>query len=521
MKKKKTKNKIAIIFFFGIILLGFTFRFIKFSNIPVSLNRDELALGYNAFALASEGKDEWGQSWPITFKSFGDYKLPGYIYLLIPFVKLFGLTDFAIRLPSLIAGIINIWLIFLIAKKTFPKQPLTPFFAALMLALMPWAIHYSRIGFEAQVGLSFTLATIYLLISSQKSKKLSLLAPLTLMAAMLTYNSPLLLSPFILLSYIFLFYSNHKKHLLISFASLLLFVVAIFIAITSLLSVSQAKTGIIIFTDPTLNYFQREARLHLSDTSQLLASVFANKYVFFSKVTIQNYLKTFSPIFLLTQGGQHSWHSIPNWAHFTYTQYGLFFLGLIIIISKYRHKLSLWLLFLLLIGPMPAAITVDAPHTTRSLLFLSLAALPIAVSLTWIYQQFCSKKYLSFILILIVLAESTFFLKDYLFTYPQKHGASWKTGLKQAIFNINSYPTDLPVYITDYQSSPYIYVLFYQQILPSQFLPSVKYYPPDNAGLIHVKAFTRYHFVSDKNQALPQSLLIDTVESGQMVLTPF
>jgi len=87
--------------------------------------------------------------------------------------------------------------------------------------------------------------------------------------------------------------------------------------------------------------------------------------------------RSFSPQYLITQGGSHPWHSIHNHSHFYWSVY---FLGLVgIITSLYaviktklktetgRNLLSLiWLLFASL---LPSIVTVDAPHATRSLLF--------------------------------------------------------------------------------------------------------------------------------------------------------
>ena len=39
------------------------------------------------------------------FRSFDDYKLPGYIYLTAGSEKLFGLTEFAVRIPKCVSGV--------------------------------------------------------------------------------------------------------------------------------------------------------------------------------------------------------------------------------------------------------------------------------------------------------------------------------------------------------------------------------------------------------------------------------
>ena len=65
-----------------ILLLAIVVRFWALGSLPVILNRDEAALGYNALLLVQQGVDEWGRQWPITLTSFGDYKLVGYVLLL-------------------------------------------------------------------------------------------------------------------------------------------------------------------------------------------------------------------------------------------------------------------------------------------------------------------------------------------------------------------------------------------------------------------------------------------------------
>ena len=101
----------------SITLLAFFLRVWQLGQLPAILNRDEAALAYNAYLLSTTGQDEWQKSWPLTLESFGDYKLAGYPLLLIPFLKIFGLTDLAVRLPSALAGTVLVPLVFLLAKK--------------------------------------------------------------------------------------------------------------------------------------------------------------------------------------------------------------------------------------------------------------------------------------------------------------------------------------------------------------------------------------------------------------------
>ena len=102
---------------FSIVVLSFITRFFNLGSLPPALNRDEAALGYNAYSILKTAKDEHGQFLPLSFKSIGDYKMPLYIYATVIPVKLFGLNDFSIRFWSALAGVISVVMIYLITKK--------------------------------------------------------------------------------------------------------------------------------------------------------------------------------------------------------------------------------------------------------------------------------------------------------------------------------------------------------------------------------------------------------------------
>ena len=121
------------------------------------LDWDETALGYNAWSLIRTGKDEYGQKWPLVFRSFDDYKPPLYFYLLIPIIKIFGLTDWAVRLPSALFGSLAVIAVYFLVKELFGKKSLLPLIATFLFAISPWHLYFCRIGFEAKVGLSLNI----------------------------------------------------------------------------------------------------------------------------------------------------------------------------------------------------------------------------------------------------------------------------------------------------------------------------------------------------------------------------
>ena len=166
--------------FLAIIIAASIVRFAGLSQLPQALNRDEAAIGYNAYSLLTTGKDEHGVAWPLNFKSIGDYKMPGYIYATILPVKVFGLNDFSIRFWSAVAGVSAVVAIYLITNNLL---------ATALMAFNPWAIFYSRIGFEANLALALFLVGWWLLLKKRWGGYLFWLL------AGLTYSSSLIFIP--------------------------------------------------------------------------------------------------------------------------------------------------------------------------------------------------------------------------------------------------------------------------------------------------------------------------------------
>src|SRR4030088_86689 len=65
---------------------------------------DEAAFGYNGWAIAHFGVDQYGVHWPLFFRSFGDYKGPVGVYSVALLTTFLPLSAFTVRLPTALAG---------------------------------------------------------------------------------------------------------------------------------------------------------------------------------------------------------------------------------------------------------------------------------------------------------------------------------------------------------------------------------------------------------------------------------
>ena len=169
-KSQISAKQVHWILFFLILCLGVFARTWEFRSLPPGLNPDEASIGVDAFNLLHYGIDRNGISFPVIFISWGSGQNALYGYVLIPFITLFGLSPFTIRLPMLITGILTIPLLYYVAKETLNKDfgLLSMFF----LAISPWHILLSRWGLEANIFPFVFLAGYACLLSIKKDDKL-------------------------------------------------------------------------------------------------------------------------------------------------------------------------------------------------------------------------------------------------------------------------------------------------------------------------------------------------------------
>src|SRR3989344_4192877 len=207
-------KKVSVLLFCIILLIAVSLRFYQISNLPPSLNWDEVSIGYNAYSILKTARDEWGHFLPLSFRAFGDYKLPLYIYLDVPFVAILGLNEIAVRFPSLLSGIGVVLLVFLILKELTKSIHLS-LWGMFISAILPWLVIFSRIALEANLALFMATASFYLFLLAHRKKSLLLYSAILLGLSAFSYNSSrILILPFLFLI-VFLFRPFEKKRIFI------------------------------------------------------------------------------------------------------------------------------------------------------------------------------------------------------------------------------------------------------------------------------------------------------------------
>lgn len=119
--------------------------------------------------------------WFITKYPIGDFHPPGWFALLWVWGHIFGFSEMAVRLPSVILGTVTVGLLFLLGKELFGKK--VGLLAAFLLSIAPLHVYYSQ---EARMyvlaAFSVTLSFYFLnrLIFKEKYSKLGFVLSLVL-----------------------------------------------------------------------------------------------------------------------------------------------------------------------------------------------------------------------------------------------------------------------------------------------------------------------------------------------------
>lgn len=428
-----------------IIFLAALVRFWDLGSVHLGFFRDEAALGLNTYSILKTGLDEYGQKFPIFLRSFEVFFLPGYVYLSIPLVFLFGLSEFSTRFLSALSGTLLILSIYAVAKQLFYSVKISTL-VALLVAFSPWAIFYSRGAFEGNLALAFFSFGIYLWLKFQetKRKKFFYLSLIIFILSMYSYQAPRLVVP------IFLFFAiitqkNWWEQKKLWFLGLVI--------------------GLILYS-PILFLTFSAAGQHRAIGVSVFGGINGNTP---SNLPLpleisSLYLQYFSPYNLFWQSDYNMQRIVNGFSSFYFWQLPFLFIGVCsLFYKKIKHKNLL--IFWLLITPIPAALTRDPFHTYRALLFFLPLTLVIGLGINEVFGRFARFSKIAISLFIIIL---TFSVLNYLFSLlymtPVTNWRDWDFGYKDISAIIKNEPQSLKIVIDDPNTESYIYLLFYQII---------------------------------------------------------
>lgn len=465
---KIIKNWILIV----VLVVAALVRFWNLGINPPHLTPDEASLGYNAYSILKTGKDEFGKTLPIVFKSFGDYKPGLYVYLTVPSVAVFGLTEFSTRFPSAFAGVLSVLFIFLIIKELFPERKYLPILGAFVSAVNPWLIFFSRGAWEVNLSLTLTLIGIFLFLKSLKNSKFIIYSAVPFALTLLTYQGAKISTGIVLVVLTFIYWKQildyDRRHLIKAF------VVGFIISIPIFMSFVNGETGRLnvfsVFSYPrSTEYIQAmldEGGEKIGDIKYFL---FHPESLNFLRGIMGRWFNHFSGRFLFFEGDwANPRHSSPNQGVLLFSDLILLIIGVASIVKFGSKKQNQFVWLWLILAPLASALSRDQVHAVRSLgmaipLIIIIASGMERVALFLQRQKVLLIKILALLSFGFVYVFSlAYYLDSYFVHLPSHNSNLWEYGYKQMVEVIkpiqNNYKA---INVQQSFAQPYIFFLFY------------------------------------------------------------
>lgn len=318
---------------------------------PVGFFVDEASIAYNAHTVAQHGRDEYGSFFPLYFRAFGEYKSPVYIYLLSAVFWLTGPTVLVARMLSAVAGLTAVLLLAVLGAR-LTGQRIVGLILFISAGLTPWLFEISRLVFE--VALLPAILGLFLLQLQKAAKRrqwswltvVGLAATLGLLTY--TYSVGRLLAPLLALGLTPFLTRDRWRQL---------------VCVWIIFGVTLLPLAVFTVRHPGAlsERFKFVTYVKPGDSKGQVAFRF-----------LQNYASSFSPRSWLIKGDPEPRHHLPGMGSLLAGVVVLALIGIIVILL--RHRRDPWwrfILFGMLISPIPTSLTLDHFHTLR------LIALPI------------------------------------------------------------------------------------------------------------------------------------------------
>ncbi|HEV2339177.1 MAG TPA: glycosyltransferase family 39 protein [Patescibacteria group bacterium] len=507
-------KNLYLFFVIATFCVAFFLRFYHFSDLPMGLNQDETAIGYNASLILQTGRDEYGHFLPLYFKSFGDYKLPVYIYLTSFSEKLFGFTAFAVRFWSALLGSCTIVIAFFLVAYIARNKWLS-FTTAALLTVNPWQLFFSRIALEVNIANFFlTLGVLLFLMGIDKKKLLLLtLSLLSFGLSLYSYNVARFVAPVMLCFLISLKWKEiHNTPLFWKVFSVVLFFIILSPFVMTLFSSSgfTMQKNVLIFggqSQANILMF----RSYLVSLPNLITKLFFNNIVLWVWVYLGNLIGFFSPGFFFLQGSTFS-VSVGNVGMFYPFEAIAIAAGCFLAFTDKRLRVFTgWFLIVLCI----VSLSAETPHATRDFV----AIIPLTVFsaagllciFSWIQKQPTVIRNMLFTVCFLLIGYSlVYFAASYTQQFPALSAQTYRAEDKPlALFLKSREGTYQHIVIATDADFIYTSLLFYQQYPAKNFLATARHEP--DSLFIHLQQVGKYAFAPidwSKVSTMKRTLLV-------------
>jgi len=464
-------------------------RLVALDTVPNGLYADEAAFGYNAWAVATTGVDEHGQSWPLFFQSFDDWKSPAYIYALAPLTRILGLTPAVERLPAALCGIAVCALLALAAYRLTRSRPVS-LLVLLTAAVEPWLVVENRVGFDVNVLVLCIAGAIWALAHASETGRRRWFAVAGVWAAIAVYayTTGRLVGVLLLLAITagFAFPRQRWRGWWLSAIPVVASYGVLFAWSHNHADALTARYNVVGI---------------LADHPSLLTAVHR---------AVNNYIQYWGAPFLATHGDGNLRHNTGYGGELLIVTLPAIVAGIVVCALRWREAMPRFTLAGLLLAPLPAALTMDGtPHALRAAVMLPFLLLASVYGWQWMLPLLMRRRLVGGVLLAVALVESVVFFNDMYHYWPQRAAPWFEAGLGPAIVYAHDIAgTRHQVVLSSRWEAPYIAPLFWLQVDPRR-------YQRDGTEAAGVR-------IADLSAAQPGDIMVvspyDTVPPGATLL---
>ncbi|MFZ5366034.1 MAG: glycosyltransferase family 39 protein [Patescibacteria group bacterium] len=475
--RKLFKNYWALIL---IVILAAGLRLYDLGKTPPSLMWDETALGYNAYSILKTARDEYGNFLPVIFKSFGDYKPGLYVYLTVPFVAVFGLSEMAVRLPSALGGVATVLLVYLLTRAFFPKEKFSiGEIAALVLAISPWHIEFSRGAWEANLAVFLVVFGTLVFLKALQDTRFLPLAAVIFGLTFLAYQGAKVFTSLFIFG-LLIFYQKDIRKISVRVLLVSAFCLAIFLApiFWGTLSGMGGRARVMsVFSYPRSGEeIQEILNQDKISQSSLIFRLFHSETLNFGRGILGRYFNHFSGRFLFFEG---DWSNkrlgVPYMGVMYFIEITFLLVGIYFLARQKETRARNFIFYWLLISPLPAAATRDSISAVRALNMVIplvfITGVGIYQTILWLKNYSRLIQCILYSIFCILYSWNFFYFLDQYFIHAPIHNSSTSQyGYREVVNFVAPIAKNYDkIIFTQKYGQPYIYWLFYTKYNPSDY----------------------------------------------------
>ncbi|MEI7652889.1 MAG: hypothetical protein WCJ70_01235 [bacterium] len=476
----------------------------------LGLNEDEASHGYNTYSVLQTGRDEYGKL-PLRYLAFGENKLPLAGMLGSPFIGMFGLHTWTVRMPTLIIGSLFPLLIFA-AMYSLSRNLFTSSTAAFFGATNIWLQVLSRHLHEAVIFTGFVLLYITVLFwKRQLPKKHMIILSILSLLSLFSYHSAKVVMPVLALFSIVLYYRQLKGDVTHRLKGAVIFFVILSVAFvlffaTEYIVPNNRVANLSYVTNPVFVYEIEEGR-KLGGSK-----LFYNRPIYGAYQIAKRTLNYISPDFLLFQSDENPRFGASYLPLLTWLEYILFLIGLVAvgirIISKRISMEYAFIGILLIISILPASLSLLEGSATRSYLLCIPIVMLGSIGAGYVADicvRFFKSPLIAYLIIATLFAVQIMLVSDHWSTYFYRYlkdpqtCSTWQCGMQDvAEFAWQNYDAFEKITISSPMGQPYIFMLVYGGPYPPQKYQKIaKQLPYNSYGFWEQGSFDKFSFTHD------------------------